>query len=305
MRYSLLIILTIVYCSVVSAQQTPQYTQYIYNLSTVNPAYVKDQPQVISTGLLYRKQWVSVEGSPETANAFVNFPLGEKVELSLNYVNDQIGDAINVKNDFANIDFAYKTQLSSSLNLAYGLKVGLESFRINSSGSDVANDPSFSQNESILQLNIGAGFFLFADNFYVGLSTPNLLPNEAEIGDVGVSEDKTHLFGVAGYVYDLSDAVILKPSILVKQVTGAPLSFDVSMNTLLYNRFEVGASYRYQESVSGLLGFKITPDLRIGYAYDFAVGDFSSTSSGSHEIGLLYDFDLLKTGNNYSSPRFY
>ena len=83
---------------------------------------------------------------------------------------------------------------------------------------------------------------------------------------------------------------IFKPPVLVKQTIGAPVSFDVSLNSLLYNRFEAGVSYRYQESVSGLLGFRIIPDLRIGYAYDFGIGDFSTTSSGSHEIILLYDY---------------
>jgi len=305
MKNSFLILLTFIFCSIVNAQQIPQYTQYVYNMSTINPAYVKDQPEVISAGLLYRNQWVGIDGAPETAKLFLNFPVGDKVELSLNYVNDRIGDAISIKNDYVNVDFAYKLQLSSSLNLSFGLKAGVDSFRIDALGSNVTNDLTFSENNSELLLNIGAGAFLYANKFYAGISSPNLLPNDAELGDIGVSEERAHFFGVAGYVYDYSDDIIFKPSVLVKQTIGAPVSFDVSLNSLLYNRFEAGVSYRYQESVSGLLGFRIIPDLRIGYAYDFGIGDFSTTSSGSHEIVLLYDFDLLKTGNNYTSPRFY
>lgn len=305
MKYSFLIILALVVCSGVSAQQTPQYSQYMYNMSTVNPGYVYDQPDVISTGLLYRKQWVNIDGSPSSANVFVNVPVGEKIELSLNYVNDRIGDVISIKNDYVNVDFAYKTQLSRSLKLAYGLKVGMDSFRVNSGGSNVSDDPAFNQNTSELQMNIGAGAFLHADNFYVGISSPNLLPNEAKLGDVGVSQSSMHLFGIAGYVHEISDAVTLKPSMVVKQVIGAPVSFDISANALLYNRFEAGVSYRYQESISALAGFKIMPNLRIGYSYDFGINDLNNLSTGSHEIMLLYDFDLLKTGNNYTSPRFY
>lgn len=306
MKNIFLVILTLVVCSIACAQQTPQYSQYTYNMSTVNPGYVYDQPDVISTGLLYRKQWVDIDGSPSSANAFINVPVGEKIELSLNYINDRIGNVIAVKNDFVNLDFAYKTQLSRSLKLAYGLKIGLDSFRVNSIGSNVAaQDEAFGQNTSELQMNFGAGLFLHADSFYVGFSSPNLLPNESKLGSIGVSESELHLFAVAGYIYDVSDAVTLKPSMLIKQVTGAPVSFDVSVNTLLYNRFEAGVSYRYQESISALAGFRIIPDLRIGYAYDFGINDLNNLSTGSHEIILLYDFDLLKTGKNYSSPRFY
>ena len=305
MKYSFLITLAFVVCSVVSAQQTPQYSQYMYNMSTVNPGYVFDQSDVISTGLLYRKQWVNIDGSPSSANVFLNFPVGEKIELTLNYVNDQIGDAIAIKNDYVNVDFAYKTQLSKSLHLAYGLKLGIDSFRVNSLGSNVSDDPAFGETTSELQLNIGAGAFLYADNFYLGISSPNLLPNEAELGSIGVSENSLHLFGIVGYVYEISDVVTLKPSAVVKQVVGAPISFDISANSLLYNRFEAGVSYRYQESISALAGFRITPDLRIGYAYDFGINDLNNLSTGSHEIMLLFDFDLLKTSKNYSSPRFY
>lgn len=306
MRNIFLIALTLSVCCVVCAQQNPQYTQYIYNMSTVNPGYVYDQPDVISTGLLYRKQWVNIDGSPSSANAFVNVPVGEKIELSVNYINDRIGKVITVNNDYINLDFAYKTQLSRSLKLSYGLKIGLDSFRVSSLGSNVsAEDDAFNQNTSEFQMNFGAGAFLHADNFYVGLSSPNLLPNESTLGDIGVSESALHLFGVAGYIYEISDTIILKPSMLVKQVTGAPVSFDVSVNTLLYNKFEAGVSYRYQESISALAGFRIMPDLRIGYAYDFGINDLNNLSTGSHEIVLLYDFDLLKTSNNYTSPRFY
>ena len=306
MKNIFLVALTLSVYSVICAQQTPQYSQYMYNMSTVNPGYVYDQPGVISTGLLYRKQWVNIDGSPSSANAFINVPVREKIELSLNYINDRIGNAIAVKNDYINVDFAYKLDISRSLKLGLGLKAGLDSFRITSLGSNVAaEDEAFGKNTSELQMNIGAGAFLYADNFYLGFSSPNLLPNEAKLGSVGVSQNALHLFGIAGYVHEISDAVILKPSMVIKQVVGAPVSFDISANALLYNRFEAGISYRYQESISAIAGFRIIPDLRIGYAYDFGINDLNNLSTGSHEIMLLYDFDLLKTGNNYSSPRFY
>jgi len=305
MKIKIIFIISIVFCSVVVAQQEPQYSQYMYNMSTVNPAYASGQNGLISTGLLYRQQWTGIEGSPRTANVFANIPVSEKIELSANYINDQIGDAIPVNNDYFNVDFAYITRISDRARLSYGLKAGINSFRIDPSSSDVVNDPAFSDNTATTQLNIGAGLYFFTSNFYAGISSPNLLPNNVDIDGIGVSESKTHLYAVAGYVFDLTGEIRLKPSMVVKQVVDSPLTFDISLNSLFYDKFELGVSYRYTDSFVALAGFNITQNLKIGYSYDFSVSNLSGFNDGSHEIVLLYNFDLLKFGNKHTSPRFF
>ena len=227
------------------------------------------------------------------------------MEVSINYVNDKIGDAISVNNDFFNVDFAYITQISDKFKLSYGLKAGLNSLRVDASGSDVADDPAFMDQTSQLSMTLGAGVFLFANNFYAGFSSPNLLPNDAEIGGIGVSQSKTHLYGIAGYVFDVADEVKLKPSTVIKQVIDSPLTFDVSLNSLIYDKFELGVSYRYQDAFVALAGFNITKSLKVGYSYDFSTSDLSGYNDGSHEIILLYNFDLLNFSDTYTSPRFY
>lgn len=305
MKNKIVIVLSMLFCLVIYAQQEPQYSQYMYNMSTVNPAYATNQSGLVSTGLLYRRQWTGVEGAPQTANVFGNIPMSEKVELSINYVNDRIGDAIPVNNNYVNIDFAYITKISDRMRLSYGLKAGINNFRIDPSNSDVASDPAFADNTSTTQLNIGAGLFMFTHNFYAGISSPNLLPNEVDLNGIGVSETKTHLYGIAGYVFDFVDEVRLKPSFVVKQVIDSPLTFDISLNSLIYDKFELGVSYRYTDAVIALAGFNITQNLKIGYSYDFSVGDLGDYNTGSHEIVLLYNFDFLNLSNTYSSPRFF
>ncbi|KZS42215.1 hypothetical protein AWE51_01875 [Aquimarina aggregata] len=305
MKIKLIFIITIVFCSAIYGQQEPQYSQYMYNMSTVNPAYASGQSGLISTGLLYRRQWTGIEGGPQTANVFGNIPLSEKIELSVNYVNDRIGDAIPVNNDYVNMDFAYITRISDRIKLSYGLKAGINSFKIDPSRSDVADDPAFSDNSATTQLNIGAGLYLFTSNFYAGVSSPNLLPSDVDIDGIGVAETKTHIYGVAGYVFDFVSEVKLKPSFVVKQVIDSPLTFDLSLNSLIYDKFELGVSYRYTDAFIALAGFNITQNLKIGYSYDFSVSDLSGYNNGSHEVVLLYNFDLLKFGNKHTSPRFF
>ncbi|MBQ4819215.1 type IX secretion system membrane protein PorP/SprF [Aquimarina sp. MMG016] len=305
MKTRFILSMTIAFCSIVYAQQEPQYSQYMYNMSTVNPAYVTNQSGMISTGLLYRNQWTGIEGAPKTANVFGNMPMSEKIELSINYVNDRVGDAISVNNNYVNVDFAYITRISDQFKLSYGLKAGINNFKIDAASSDVADDPAFSDNSSKTDLTVGAGLFLFSNNFYLGISSPNLLPSNVSIGGVGVSESKTHLYAVSGFVFDVASEVKLKPSLVFKQVIDAPLTFDISLNALFYDKFELGASYRYTDAFVALAGFNITQNLKIGYAYDFSLGDLGGYNNGSHEVILLYNFDLLNFSKKYTSPRFF
>ena len=284
------------------AQQEAQYSQYLYNMSIVNPAYVTGEPSLINLGGLYRTQWVGIAGAPETANVFVHVPINDRIELTANYTHDEIGEVVN--NNYFNVDFAYITKLSESLSLSYGLKTGIENTQLNFSQSNVAGEPGF-VNTSSTQLTIGAGAFLYTDNFYAGLSSPNLVPNQISVDDAVQSENKIHAYAIAGYVFEISDAVKLKPSTVIKSVVGAPLTFDISANALLIDRFEIGASYRYQDAIVGIAGINITSNLKIGYAYDYSLSDLQDFNSGSHEIILLYNFDLLSLSKKYTSPRFF
>ena len=298
----LIIIIVLFFGLVSQAQQNPHYTQYMYNMNVVNPAYMIDEPGLMEVGTLYRSQWVGIEGAPKTGNVFANIPLNDKIELSVSYLNDRIGDVVN--QDLFNIDFAYRINLTEDLNLSFGLKAGIDNLRFDFSGTNVSSDALF-QNTSKTVLNIGAGAFLFKEEFYVGLSSPNLIPSDLDINNDVLYQNAIHVFLIGGYVFTLNDDFKLKPSTVVKMVSGAPLSFDISANAMYVDRFELGVSYRYQDAVTALAGFKITPELRIGYAYDFNTSALNDFNSGSHEFMLTYRFDVLGLSKKYSSPRFY
>lgn len=286
------------------AQQEPQYTQYMYNMSLVNPGYMINEPSIIQVGSLYRTQWVGIEGAPKTANLFANIPLSDKIELGVNYLNDNIGGKINLSENVFNINAAYKINIKKDLNLSFGVKMGFDHLNFSSLGSNVSGDPLF-QNSNKTVINIGAGAFLFHNNYYVGLSSPNLIPSDLDINSGVLYKDTPHLFLIGGYVFDINSAFKLKPSTVVKYATGAPLSFDVSANVLYQDTFELGVSYRYQDAISGLVGINITPHLKVGYAYDFNTSKLKTFNNGSHEFVLLYRFDVLGLSKKYSSPRFY
>ncbi|WP_400081101.1 type IX secretion system membrane protein PorP/SprF [Winogradskyella sp. R77965] len=286
------------------AQQEPHYTQYMYNMNIINPGYMIDELGIIEVGGLYRSQWVGVEGAPKTGNIFANIPLTDKIEISLNFLNDEIGGGIKQTENVFNVDAAYKIELNETLNMSFGMKVGFDHLSTNVFQSNVTGD-SFFDNTSKTVLNIGAGVFMFSDKYYVGLSAPNLLPNQIDTDNEVFYQNDLHLFLIGGYVFDIYDDLKLKPSAVVKQSFGAPLSFDISANALYQEKFELGVSYRYQDAITAMIGIEVLPDFRLGYAYDFNTSALKDYNSGSHEFILTYRFDLLGLSKKYSSPRFY
>ncbi|MEB8328537.1 type IX secretion system membrane protein PorP/SprF [Flavobacteriaceae bacterium KMM 6897] len=295
---SIILLFFVVLCS---AQQEAQYTQYMYNMNVVNPAYVTNNPGILYLGSLYRTQWTGIEGAPKTANVFANLPLSQKTELSLNYVNDQIGDVLT-ENTFG-INYAYIIQLTRNTKLSMGVKAGISDLAFDFSRTNVNQDPSFQNNNRTL-INVGAGAFLFSDNYYVGLSSPNFMPADINANNENLYERKTQFYLLAGYIYEINRDLKLKPSTVIKQAMGAPVSFDLSVNALVYDKFEAGISYRYQESIAFLAAVDVAYNVRIGYAYDYNTNKLNDFNNGSHEIILLYNLDFLRA-KKYTSPRFY
>lgn len=297
--------------SKLQAQQDPQFTHYMYNMSVINPAYATENTDVISIGGLYRTQWVGVVGAPTSATFFAHKPVSKRVELGISIVHDEIGDIVTENNIF--VDFAYVLPISEKTKISFGVKGGVSLFDTNFNGfqlTDPLPDPAFQNNISKVFPNVGAGTYLFGDKYYVGFSTPNLLTSKHLENDNGVTTtgvEAIHYFLTSGYVFDINDNLKFKPAFMAKGVSGAPLSLDVTANFLFNNTFEAGIGYRMGDSVSGLVNFYVTPTFRIGYSYDYTLSNLSNFNSGSHEIFLLFDLDLGRlSGKGYDkSPRFF
>ncbi len=293
------------------AQQDPQYTQYMYNMNVVNPAYATGEQSLLKLGTLYRTQWVGTEGAPKTLNAFGHFALNKKIEVGLSVVSDDIGDGAKKENNYY-ADVAYVLQLNNNAKLSFGVKAGLTSLqtdfsKIQLNSGNSATDKAFENNTNINTPNIGAGAFYFTNKYYVGLSVPNLIPSNHITNTQAVKalgSERIHTFLTAGYVFDINYDFKLKPAFMTKFVPGAPLSVDVSANVLYKNRFELGAAYRLNDAISGLLNVRVLPFVRVGYAYDYTVSNLRQFNSGTHEFMLLFDLDLMSRGYD-KSPRFF
>jgi type IX secretion system PorP/SprF family membrane protein len=273
----------------------------MYNMNVINPAYAGSREN-LSFGMLYRTQWVGIDGAPKTGTFFGHLPVGEKVGLGLSVIADEIGP---VKETNAYADFSYTLQLGGEHRLAFGIKAGATFHDRGLGDIDLidANDPFFN-NVTGVTPNIGAGAFYYTDNYYLAFSVPNILSSvKLDANGTEYGTEVSHYFLTGGYVFQLSPNTKLKPSFLVKSAFDAPTSFDVNLNALFFEKLEVGASYRLDDSFSGLINFAITPSLRIGYAYDAVQSDIKRYAPSSHEFMLLFDLNFPK--NVSRSPRYF
>ncbi len=287
------------------AQQTPQFTQYMYNTISVNPAYAGSREALSIVGI-HRSQWVGMDGGPTTQTLSLHSPLrNEKIGVGFSFINDKLGyENFN----YLYADFSYTVNLTEKTKLAFGVKGGFSYYSIDEvlfNDPKVYNDPYFQDKLNRWTPNVGAGLYLHQQKWYVGVSSPKLVENDYNKSGNYVALEQSHFYTIAGYVFDLnnSGSIKMRPTTLIKYTKGSPLSYDATLSFLFNEKFWIGGSYRFDDSVGALVDFKITEQLRLGYAYDYPISDIRPFTSGSHEIMLIFDFKFGQS--KFKSPRYF
>jgi type IX secretion system PorP/SprF family membrane protein len=292
----------------VYAQQHPMLSQYMFNGLVLNPAYGGSK-DYISTSALYRKQWTGFEGAPESQTVSIHGPLkNRKFGLGLTVMNDKIG--VTNRTDFYG-SYAYHLKAGPG-KFSFGIQGGATNY--NAKLSDLIfwdkDDPVYAPGtQTNLLPNAGAGIYYYADMFYAGVSVPHVLdydpskPASLTVSDKLVPHQTRHYFVTAGYVGIVSEDFKIKPSVLIKYVPNAPLEADINCNVLLSNALWLGASYRTNDGMVGLIEYNISRQLRVGYAYDYPFTEIRKHTSGTHEVMIGYDFgyDIHKI----KTPRYF
>lgn len=273
-------------------QKMPHYTQYLYNMQVLNPAYAGVRAD-LSMSLLYRSQWVGVPGAPETKTFSISGRVKDGLGFGATVIDDKLGLA---KSTNINVDGSYTIITSQHGRLAFGLKGGLTLFSNNlSEGITPDNDKYSSTNGR--SANVGFGTYYYNKRFFVGFSIPYLLktsqfriekPNDDEI----VSPTGINYFLTAGMVLNVTENIKFKPSTILKHTSKLPISIDLNANVLFKELIETGISYRYNDSVSALFAVIINENFRIGYTYDRTLTNFGERLS-SHEVILHLDLNFM------------
>lgn len=289
------------------AQQLPQFTQYMYNTISINPAYAGSREALSVVGL-HRSQWVGFKGGPITQTLSIHTPLrNDRIGLGLSFIEDDLGPQ-----NFTYLygDFSYSIPTGVDGKLSFGLKAGFTQFSFDTNfrlDQNNINDPLIYGIEDRWTPNLGAGIYWSTNRVYAGLSAPRILNNDfSNNSDEFEALERISYYFTLGGVIDLSNSIKFKPAGLIKATNGAPISYDLTANFLFNDKFWLGGSYRINEqtaAIGGIADFQISRQLRIGYAYEKPISDIADYTSGTHEILLIYEFKFLNS--KLKSPRYF
>ncbi|NNG09033.1 MAG: type IX secretion system membrane protein PorP/SprF [Arenibacter sp.] len=308
---TVLIVLSV--CTEVYAQQDAQYTQYMYNTMSVNPAYAGSRGQLSIAGL-YRSQWVGLEGAPKTQTLNLHSPIrNSRLGYGISIINDNIGDGV-VQETQLDAVLSYTVDVSLEGKLSFGLKLGGNMLSLDFNGLNNFDSENI-QGENIdnkFSPNFGVGVYYHTNKFYAGLSAPNMVETEyfdnsqRDSNSVQfLSKERMNFYLITGYVFDLNNNFKFKPAVLTKVVGGAPLQIDLSASFLFNDMFSFGAAYRWDAALSGMLGFQISDQLMIGLAYDRETTELGGTQFNDGSFEVFLRFELVKAFQRMVSPRFF
>lgn len=295
------------------AQQDAQYTQYMFNTMSVNPAYAGSRGQ-LSIAALYRSQWVGLDGAPKTQTLNLHSPIrNSRLGYGISVVNDDIGDGV-VQETYFDAVISYTIDVSMDAKFSFGLKAGGSLLNLDFSGlNNFDNEPISGENiENKFSPNFGLGLYYHTNVFYAGLSAPNLLEtdhfdnSQRDANSVQfLATERMNFYFITGYVFDLNDRLKLKPALLTKVVGGAPLQLDLSASFLFNEKFSLGAAYRWDAAVSALMGFQVSDQFMLGLAYDRETTDLGGTQFNDGSFEVFLRFELIRSYQRLVSPRFF
>lgn len=334
MNTRLLTIWVLMMCSFAAlAQQKPQYTQYVFNNYLLNPA-VSGIENYTDLRAGYRSQWTGLEGAPVTSYLSVNAPIGQN--FIYGDATSMSGDSQNPLGRLATRDYmaaephhgvgamimtdragaivqtsmsasyAYHLGITSKLNLSVGIMAGINRISLDLSQVKLQNPDDaaiYNGNANQTKPDIGAGIWAYSGNYYFGASVQQLLKQTLSFGEKSAyNQGKTvpHYFITGGFKVFLDDDITLLPSVLVKVVDPAPVSYDINMKLAFSNKLWVGGSYRHNDAKAAMAGVNISSVINLGYSYDFTSSNLRTVSNGSHEIVIAI---LLNNRYKVTSPQ--
>lgn len=280
--------------SIAVAQQESVYTFYRQHMNLVNPAYVGMDSVTIATSTL-RKQWTGIANAPETQAVSFGTSMGKKVGLGMTVISDK---TFIEKQTYFSLDFSYRLKMSETAEVYFGIKAGGNTYNVNTSGLETYNvqaDPALAS-ISTFNPNVGVGAVYKEGAMYISLSIPRLFNAKRAKNDAGyasVATDSPHIYLSGGYDIPLQgefSTLVLKPSAMLRYVSGAPVSIDLTTMLQIDKTFELGAMYRTDKAYAAMATVVISKRLLFGYAYEMSTRPALASARNTNEILLQFRF---------------
>lgn len=293
-------------CLAAQAQQRPIQSLYMFDPLLLNPAYAGSQVQLSAT-TTYRNQWVNFPGAPKTLTASMHTGFKQnRVGLGFVASKDQIG--IHDESAFYFI-YSYKLPISryKKSSFSFGLQGGFNALR-SDYNLTISRDTDRFGVIRAFNPNFGAGVYYRDKKYYAGFSVPYIL--NTELLDISTAFQSSarryrYYYLTGGFTHAFSKNLKVVPSTLIRFQDRAPLSFDLTLLTILYDVVGLGFSYRWNDSLIGMFELQINENFHVGYAYDMTSSDLRQYSNGTHELMINYRIKITKLHQGLECPAYW
>lgn len=280
------------------AQQDAQSTFYFFNPLQFNAANA-GQRGTLHAVAGNRLQWIGWDGAPRTQYVAVDAPVfRNRLGLGTNWINDRTGNRSFLTGN-AHVAYHLPTGIHD-ITLSFGLNGGFQNNRADFQGLRIDDplDPAYTQAYRASSWNFGSGVLATRDGAYIGLSMPHMIRQELAGGVL-----RRHVFITGGYRHEVSNTLVLEPSVLFKMTSGAPAALDLNLRARVFDAIGAGVLYRMNESLGFFAAYRLDPNLDIGYAFDFPVNGARMGNFGHHELALVLDIRGRRAA--YTNPRLF
>lgn len=288
-----------------SGQNYPVYSQYLLDGLVINPAYAGSR-EALSANISIRRKMLNITGDPMMGTFSIHSPLKkERVALGL-MAHYQTYGITKKASAFAHYAFHIKTKRGK---WSLGLKAGAD--MINNDYSSVSTldpDPAFTEAVSSYTMpNVGVGVYYYSEKMFAGIAVPEMFSYREKSSRTGYEfyhdYENYYFMGTAGALITFSEGFKFKPSVLARYSLNNPMVIDINGNFILADMVWLGASWRMGEDVVvGMVEFQLNQQLKMGYAYEYNIGDISTFIGGTHEIALRFEFGKKVSAAN---PRYF
>jgi len=279
-----------------TAQQTPLYTQYMFNKVVYNPAVAGVEPyfQIRSN---HRFQWVGMPDAPLT-NAISFYGPHPSLPMGFGgYVYHDITGPTS-RTSITGV-YAYNIEIMPDIRVSMGLSAGVMQYRVDGTQITLKDPGDLAMQGEVYtswvpDINVGA--YLYHRDFWVGFSTAQLVNTKIKLYDpsTGINKLKTHFFLTGGYRYEINPDWKLEPSAMIKGTAPKAFQFDINTRVIWQDMIWMGLSYRTGDAISVLLGYSYEQKIYFGYSYDITLSGLRSYNTGTHEIMFGYRFNDMK-----------
>jgi type IX secretion system PorP/SprF family membrane protein len=315
------------------AQQNIQFTQYIFNSLSVNPAYAGYKEDWYLQ-LAARSQWVGLEGAPQTFSLSIDGltnPTQKRHGVGLQLTADKLGPQ-STNSIYGNYAFRMRLDEADLKRLSIGIAAGVTQYSLNGALLDPINagDPTLPLGKiSNFLPDIRIGVYYNSPSFYIGASVMDVLSGNVN-NDIFRWDNTTtdnirrqpHIYLITGGLIDIDAGTKIRPSLLWKEDLRGPSSLDLNAMVIFGEKLWIGGGWRTgvtvwtknyerytgntlskQNSFSGILQVYANKNFRIGYSYDYIVSKLSSVQNGSHELSI--GFTIGSSRSRVLSPRYF